>query len=98
MPMREYRDAADVLWHVYEVRPLTPISRRPTLENIGSTSGPSSESQVSGSGDERGWLCFESGDNKRRLIPIQPGWEQLGEADLERLCARAEPARPRRPL
>jgi len=38
-----------------------------------------------------GWLVFESGSERRRLMPIPPGWEIRSEADLERLCGRAQP-------
>jgi hypothetical protein len=26
----------------------------------------------------RGWLCFESEGEKRRLAPVPPGWEEAG--------------------
>lgn len=37
-----------------------------------------------------GWLCFESGADRRRLGPIPPGWDQLADGDLERLLDRAD--------
>jgi hypothetical protein len=36
-----------------------------------------------------GWLCFESGSEKRRLAPIPSGWEVCGTRALEQLCSRA---------
>jgi hypothetical protein len=36
-----------------------------------------------------GWLTFERGAERRRVVPIPPGWESLSEAGLERLWATA---------
>lgn len=47
-------------------------------------------------GYETGWLTFESGSMLRRLAPIPGGWEQLPDAELERLCRRATEGRRRR--
>ena len=38
----------------------------------------------------RGWLTFESGDDRRRLAPIPDGWERASDEQLQALCARAE--------
>jgi hypothetical protein len=40
-------------------------------------------------GLETGWLCFESGSEKRRLSPIPPGWEQAPDEELETLFQNA---------
>ena len=42
-------------------------------------------------GLEAGWLCFERGDEKRRLSPIPTGWDEAPQAELEVLYARACP-------
>ena len=36
----------------------------------------------------RGWLCFESDREKRRLAPIPPGWESMSDRGLAALSAR----------
>lgn len=36
-----------------------------------------------------GWLCFESAAEKRRLVPVPPGWQRMSDRGLEALCARA---------
>ncbi len=36
-----------------------------------------------------GWLTFESLDEKRRLIPIPQGWEDLSQTELRALCDKA---------
>jgi hypothetical protein len=41
-----------------------------------------------------GWLTFQAGTARRRLSPIPDGWDAGSEADLARLLATAEPARP----
>jgi hypothetical protein len=43
-----------------------------------------------------GWLCFDSGPEKRRLSPIPDGWQNLADGELEQLVDRAERSRPRR--
>ena len=42
-----------------------------------------------------GWLSFESGDEKRRVAPIPPAWEELPMDELQLLCHRAERASKR---
>ncbi|HEU5174347.1 MAG TPA: hypothetical protein VFT96_06315 [Gemmatimonadaceae bacterium] len=37
-----------------------------------------------------GWLCFESGADRRRLGPIPPDWDRLADRELERLLDRAD--------
>ncbi len=37
----------------------------------------------------RGWLCFESESEKKRLAPVPRAWEQLPEQELEALARRA---------
>ena len=45
---------------------------------------------------QQGWLCFDSGPEKRRLSPIPQSWHDLSEEELKGLADRAERARPRR--
>lgn len=47
-------------------------------------------------GLEGGWLCFEQGDEKRRLTPIPAGWDGAPDAQLEELFQSARPV-TRRP-
>lgn len=44
-----------------------------------------------------GWLCFESAEEKRRLHPIPPGWENGNEGELWGFCEGANPVRRRAP-
>ena len=38
----------------------------------------------------RGWLTFESLQEKRRLIPIPAHWEDCSQAELRSLCEKAK--------
>jgi hypothetical protein len=38
----------------------------------------------------RGWLTFESLDEKRRLVPIPGGWEEATNTELRSLCEQAK--------
>jgi hypothetical protein len=38
----------------------------------------------------RGWLTFESLDDKRRLVPVPNGWEKATSTELRVLCERAK--------
>lgn len=53
------------------------VTRRPTL----------------GEGLGQGWLCFESGTEKRRLVPIPADWMRCRESKLEDYCRQASPVR-----
>jgi hypothetical protein len=44
-------------------------------------------------GMANGWLCFEAGPEKRRLLPVPPGWETRSEEELWSYCCEAEPVR-----
>ena len=48
-------------------------------------------------GLESGWLCFERGEEKRRLTPIPRGWDDAPDAELELLFESARPV-TRRPM
>lgn len=43
-----------------------------------------------------GWLCFDSGPEKRRLSPVPDSWQDLADEELQRLADSAERSRPRR--
>jgi hypothetical protein len=45
---------------------------------------------------QQGWLCFDSGAEKRRLSPIPDEWQRLADDELLRLLERADVASSRR--
>lgn len=72
--MRQIRDAAGIEWMVYEVNPVV------------------SEWRAAGSlpeGYQNGWLCFESPLEKRRLLPLPVGWQELPTEQLRALLGNA---------
>ena len=38
-----------------------------------------------------GWLCFETGSERKCLRPAPPGWKYLPKEEIEALCEQAEP-------
>jgi hypothetical protein len=76
---RTITDARGVTWDVFAVHPEARLSPHSQLRGTFS----------------QGWLCYDSGTEKRRLSPIPENWQSLSDADLERLAERAEVA-PRR--
>ena len=43
------------------------------------------------SGVSEGWLCFERGVDRRRLMPIPENWQQCTDKELEMYCQSARP-------
>ena len=33
-----------------------------------------------------GWVCFQSGGQRRRVVPVPAGWDVLNDFDLGLLC------------
>ncbi len=106
MAHRVFRDGRGVEWTVWEVAPLWAERRaggdrrgakadgRPLRERRGRVERRRREEQrvrVS-AGFERGWLAFESEDEKRRFAPIPANWEALPDDQLASLCAAARGA------
>lgn len=44
-------------------------------------------------GPEAGWLCFERGDDRRRLSPIPEDWPRCDDTQLEQYCRSARPVK-----
>lgn len=76
---RQFTDGDGTTWSVRAVHPVRSAGERKRL--LGEF--------------EHGWLAFESSDAKRRLSPIPGEWEQLDDAGLSALCARATVASSR---
>lgn len=109
MPIRSFRTADGVPWQVWNVVPgrrdtaerRVGYDRR-SPEPVFRYAGPERRENP----DRRrpapllsrrlasGWLAFECPTEKRRLAPIPQFWEQLSDAELERLCHSAEVCPP----
>ncbi len=81
MALREFRDSKGVLWKVWSVTP-DSLDKRTTAEDYMRDW-------------QDGWLCFECPESRRRLATFPPGWEDLPDAELESLLARAQPVKRR---
>lgn len=100
MALREYVDREGRSWTVWSVAPrFTPV--RSGIERRVQTVVVSRDRRVSGDRRRRtldrivlqGWLCFDSGLERRRLSPAPPDWEMCSEEALERYRAAAQPTR-----
>jgi hypothetical protein len=103
MALRTFTDATGTEWQVYDVVP------RPEERRHYDRRTPTGQSAVERRGDEDrrltvgrlsalsdlglGWLCFDRGDQRRRLAPIPEAWAQASEAELERYLGIARPVR-----
>lgn len=76
--LRSFNDEKGNQWRVWDVNPVLH----------GHSSAPIASAR---SAAQRGWLCFESGSERRRLAPIPVGWTECDAAALRDLCGRAEP-------
>jgi hypothetical protein len=105
MGFRTFRDSRGATWQAWGVvprnqhhRPRTGRDRRspdPVIRYAGPErrSGADRRRLLStlSPGLEGGWLAFESGSERRRLVPIPEGWDTCSDAELEELCRQARP-------
>jgi hypothetical protein len=77
---RVVADERGVQWDVFAVYPEARASEHSKLKGTYS----------------KGWLCFDSVGEKRRLSPIPNEWQRLKDEELARLAERAESASSRR--
>ena len=75
---RTFVDVRGVTWSVWAVHPQHSGTHRAGLRGT----------------YLQGWLAFVCEAEKRRLSPVPEGWMQVDDAELERLCATAEAAKP----
>ena len=77
---RTFTDARGIWWDVFAVYPETRGATQTVLKGT----------------FQQGWLCFDSGTEKRRLSPIPDDWRTVSESELAGLAERAEVAASRR--
>jgi hypothetical protein len=80
MALRSLIDSKGRGWRVWDVTP---------------RSGYHDEADTLTPGLGGGWVCFEHGEEKRRLSPIPEGWEVADAETLERYLERATPVAKR---
>jgi hypothetical protein len=95
MTHRKIKDETGKPWDVWEVYP-SAVEQRMSGEYPAITNGDGS---VAGrrevrirlpSALQKGWLAFQSGQDRRRLAPIPVSWITLDDAELVQLLARAD--------
>ena len=64
MALRTFLNRDGTEWNVWNVVPTLMHNDRKVALSIGMT---------------HGWLCFESGGVKRRIVPVPDGWEDWSD-------------------
>lgn len=101
MAHREFLDAEGMKWDVWEVNP-SVVEHELEQVRLAQSVVPDTVDHARRHGAlvasalSSGWLCFESGEVKRRLAPVPPGWSTFNDHELALLCERATAARSRR--
>jgi hypothetical protein len=101
MALREFTDPDGNLWQIWNVRPTTrysaPLVRAERRKRPAPHFYPERRSGGFSltPGLEKGWLCFECADEKRRLIPTPRDWDTCGVEALQRYLKAAKPIRRR---
>lgn len=105
MSLRTFVDSSRREWLAFDVIPRQDerryIDRRDDEAQFGGDERRDADRRltVGGSGGMKGaegWLCFECGNDRRRLSPIPKGWVRASDATLESYCRSAKPARTSR--
>ena len=77
MALREYRDDEGVTWRVWAVMPSSVL-----------------KSEIAVAGEfQTGWLCFDCGNEKRRLKPVPSAWHERSDQELDALRRSADVVR-----
>jgi hypothetical protein len=104
MSLRSFVDSAGNEWQVFDVIPRTEERRRgdrrryPRSDVQATLERRQEERRVTVGAPARlahasdGWLCFEHGQDRRRLSPIPADWNRCSDAALEGYCLIAKPA------
>lgn len=97
MARRQFKDESGVPWDVWDVHPgealaPAPYDRRsPVREDDAGTPAIASAPMLSPE-LELGWLCFQTGAERRRFAPIPVNWTELPDPVLRVMLGIASPA------
>ena len=99
MAKRQFKTDDDDTWIVWDVHPedlgRLAYDRRaasPAAEGSARAEGSRRSERLVHPELQHGWLCFQSGTDKRRLTPIPTAWHELPDAVLRELLDAAIPA------
>jgi hypothetical protein len=100
--MRSFIDQDGVQWQVWETLPQSGFSMERRLSDRTANAGEVTrecppEADRRRGNIRKGWLCFESSHERRRLFPLPSGWRTIDVPALEALCRSAIPVRRGRP-
>ncbi len=92
MPHRKISDADGVAWDIWDVHP-GPSDRRHLPDRRKESRDEPDRRREDDVGlllqSAGSWLAFVSRSERRRLMLVPDGWEQLGEEDLQMLLVLA---------
>ena len=99
MALREFRDSAGMEWMAWDVPPAREFTHTRSGVDRRTTPTPNHHPErrvlrdrgQEGSELERGWVCFQSPEEKRRLAPPPPDWDTAAAEALEALLGQAQP-------
>ena len=104
MPFRSFIDSAGNEWQAFDVIPRADERRNYDRRLLDHAEEELSDERrdadrrltvggASAVAGAQGWLCFERGDQRRRLSPIPLNWNRATDAELEAFCVAARPVR-----
>jgi hypothetical protein len=103
MSLRSFVDSAGNEWQAFDVVPRSDERRHTERRSSGEVPVDSIERReadrrltVGGAAvitGARGWLCFERGNDRRRLSPIPEDWNRCDDSQLEVYRQSARPVR-----
>jgi hypothetical protein len=96
MARRRIKDDLGIIWDVWDVDPddaLGPVvyDRRSSARRSAELAAASGTQWFLHAELENGWLCFQSGIDRRRFAPIPPGWVDLSDELLRAMLSAAAP-------
>lgn len=103
MALREFVDSTGRPWRVWDVRPAKSqddrrLQERRNPEPLLLYRGPERRAKERRIRNEyrrilplKEWLVFESGEEKRRLVPVPGHWDHKSDSELEELARCAQP-------
>jgi hypothetical protein len=106
MALRTFIDSAGQEWQAFDVVPRDLERRRYDRRSTDAAGDDDSDERRERDrrvtvgrasrrlgGSDAGWLCFEHGDDRRRLSPIPADWSRADDAQLEQYCRTARPVK-----
>jgi hypothetical protein len=109
MPYRTFEDSTGKEWQVWDVVPrlterrLHEADRRVDITPIAFADRRRDERRLSNNhrtvlrgSYAHGWLCFDNGEDKKRLSPIPGDWTACDEHTLEAYLRAADGVKPQR--